>query len=106
MEEWFYVVSYFTLSVHITTLSVNKLSLSSLPYIYIFKHIFKRAINLPLHVTSITCSSLGGATQTTLGILRVCYVSCLHQDWSGVPLHSTPLLSTPILHAIYQVSFV
>jgi hypothetical protein len=34
----------------------------------------------PLHVSSITCSSSGGATQTTLGILRACCVSWLHQD--------------------------
>jgi hypothetical protein len=26
---------------------------------------------MPLHVSSITCSSSGGATQTALGILRV-----------------------------------
>jgi hypothetical protein len=28
----------------------------------------------PLHVSSITCSSLGGATQTEIDILRACYV--------------------------------
>jgi hypothetical protein len=32
-----------------------------------------------LHVSSITSSSLGGATQTAFGILRACYVSWLHQ---------------------------
>jgi hypothetical protein len=32
-------------------------------------------------VSSITCSSSGGATQAALGILRACYVSWLHQDW-------------------------
>jgi hypothetical protein len=28
----------------------------------------------------LTCSSIGFAAQTTLGILRACYVSWLHQD--------------------------
>jgi hypothetical protein len=43
-----------------------------------------------LHVSSITCSSSGGASQTTLGTLRACYVSWLHQDRSGsiFPLQS------------------
>jgi hypothetical protein len=35
---------------------------------------------VPLHVSSITCSSSGGATQTALGILGACCVSWLHQD--------------------------
>jgi hypothetical protein len=35
--------------------------------------------NGPLYVSSITCSSSGGVTQTALGILRACYVSRLHQ---------------------------
>jgi hypothetical protein len=34
----------------------------------------------PLHVSSITCSSPGGTTQTALGIMRACYVSWLYQD--------------------------
>jgi hypothetical protein len=33
-----------------------------------------------LHVSSITCSSSGGVTQTALGVFRVCYVSWLHQN--------------------------
>jgi hypothetical protein len=28
-------------------------------------------------------NSSGGTTQTALGILRACYVSWLHQGWSG-----------------------
>jgi hypothetical protein len=39
----------------------------------------------PLHVSSITFSSSGGATQAALGILRACYVSWLHLDWSEAP---------------------
>jgi hypothetical protein len=31
----------------------------------------------PLHVSSTTCSSLGGAAQTTIGILRACCVCWL-----------------------------
>jgi hypothetical protein len=37
-----------------------------------------------LYVSSITCSSSGGAAQMTLGLLRACYVSWLHQ------FHSNP----------------
>jgi hypothetical protein len=37
----------------------------------------------PLHVSNITCSSSGGSEQTAFGILRSCYASWLHQDWSG-----------------------
>jgi hypothetical protein len=33
---------------------------------------------------SLTCSSLGGVTQTALGILRACYVSWLNQNWSEI----------------------
>jgi hypothetical protein len=33
----------------------------------------------PPHVSSITCSSSGGATQTALAVFRACYVSWLHQ---------------------------
>jgi hypothetical protein len=33
------------------------------------------------NVSSITCSSSGGARQTTLGILCACYVSWLATDW-------------------------
>jgi hypothetical protein len=33
----------------------------------------------PLHVSSITCSSSGGASQAALGLLRACNVSWLHQ---------------------------
>jgi hypothetical protein len=52
-----------------------------------------------VHVSSITSSSSGGAAQTTLGKLHACYVSWLHQDWSGVASwHNT--------HAICQLSFV
>jgi hypothetical protein len=36
----------------------------------------------PLHVSSATCSPLEFAAQTAVGILRACYVSWLHQDWS------------------------
>jgi hypothetical protein len=36
----------------------------------------------PLHVSSITCSSSGGFTQTELGILRAYNVSCLCHDCS------------------------
>jgi hypothetical protein len=35
------------------------------------------------HTFSITCSSSGGATQAVVNILCACYVSWLHQDWSG-----------------------
>jgi hypothetical protein len=52
----------------------------------------------PVYVSNITCSSSGGSKQVALSILRACYVSCLHQDWSGTGAanwHST--------HAIYQV---
>jgi hypothetical protein len=37
----------------------------------------------PPHVSSITCSPSGGPAQATLGVLRACYVSWLHQDWRG-----------------------
>jgi hypothetical protein len=61
---------------------------------------------MPLHVSSITCSSLGGATQATLlGVLRACYVNWLHQDCSAV--HSN--LGTKNwrnTHAICQVPLV
>jgi hypothetical protein len=40
-----------------------------------------------LYVSSITCSSSGGAAQTTLGILRACYVSWL---LPGLEFHSDP----------------
>jgi hypothetical protein len=29
------------------------------------------------------CPSSGGATHTTFGIMRACYVSWLHKGWSG-----------------------
>jgi hypothetical protein len=40
-------------------------------------------------VTSVGCTRIeaGGAAQVTLGVLRACYVSWLHQDWSKK--HST-----------------
>jgi hypothetical protein len=44
-----------------------------------------------LYMFLVTCySSSGDTTQTALGILRVCYVSWLYQDWSGHQLHSNP----------------
>jgi hypothetical protein len=46
-----------------------------------------------LHVSSITCSSSGGSSQTARGVLRACYVSWLcHAIW-----HYT--------HAMYHVPF-
>jgi hypothetical protein len=47
----------------------------------------------PLHVSSITCSSSGGAKQAALGILFDCYVSGLHQEWIGTQFHSNPVSS-------------
>jgi hypothetical protein len=43
-------------------------------------------IGAPLHVSSTTFSSSGGATKAKLYILHACYVSWLHQDWSGAPI--------------------
>jgi hypothetical protein len=42
-----------------------------------------RIVYIPLHVSSFTCPSSGGAKQAALGILRACDVSWLHQEWSG-----------------------
>jgi hypothetical protein len=47
-----------------------------------------------LHVSSITCSSSGGATQAALGILRACYVSWLHQDSVSILVQPTDITST------------
>jgi hypothetical protein len=46
-----------------------------------------------LYVSSITCSSSGGDTQTALGILRACNVSLLLSglEWNAVPLQALTL---------------
>jgi hypothetical protein len=52
----------------------------------------------PLHISSITCLYSGGSARTTLGVLRACYVSWLHQDWGGTGveswLHTTDITRT------------
>jgi hypothetical protein len=51
----------------------------------------------PVHVLSTTCSFLGGAMQTTVGILPAYYIGWLLPEWSGTS--STPTL----VAAIYQL---
>jgi hypothetical protein len=58
----------------------------------------KRHLVYCVHVMSVgctrvgvelTCSSSVGTAQMALGILRVCYVSWLHQGWSGTDITCT-----------------
>jgi hypothetical protein len=40
---------------------------------------------MPLHVSNITCSFSGGATQTALGTLRACYARSIPSAACGAP---------------------
>jgi hypothetical protein len=48
----------------------------------------------PLHVSSITCSSSGGASQTAFGIMRACYVSWMWRGCSATAPQSTDIIRT------------
>jgi hypothetical protein len=59
---------------------------------------------MPLHVSSITYSSSGGATQAALGILRACYVSWLHKVWSVTGVFDTSYTPTLVAANLLQIA--
>jgi hypothetical protein len=49
----------------------------------------RTGVEVVSQVVSIACLSSGGAIQVALCILHACYVSWLHQDWSGTGVFDT-----------------